>query len=115
MFIGIHKLIKGMIMTDVDKLQERRKNILAEIAEIAEIAEAPLWVNGSVIESTRKANGKEYPFNYLSQSIGGKTQTTYISAKQLDEFKKAVEEGLKVKKLIAELGNINIKLLKGGQ
>jgi len=98
-----------MIMTDVDKLQERRKNILAEIAE------APLWVNGSVIESTRKANGKEYPFNYLSQSIGGKTQTTYISVKQLDEFKNAVEEGLKVKKLITELGNINIKLLKGGQ
>ena len=95
-------------MTDLDKLKSRRKCILEEVAE------DPMWVNGSVIESTRKVNGKEYPFYYLSQSIDGKTQTTYISAKQLDQFKDAVVEGLRVKALIAELVSINIKLLKAG-
>lgn len=95
-------------MTDLDKLKNRRKCILEEITE------APMWVNGSVIESTRKVNSKDYPFYYLSQSIEGKTQTTYISAKQLTQFKAAVVDGLRVKKLIAELGSINIKLLKAG-
>ena len=95
-------------MSDINKLQERRKHILKEIAEV------PIWVNGSVIESTRKVNGKEYPFCYLSQSIEGKTQTTYISTKQLEQFKNAVAEGTRVKKLISELGNINIKRLKAG-
>lgn len=95
-------------MTSLDKLKNRRKCIIEEITE------APMWVNGSVIESTRKVNGKEYPFYYLSQSIEGKTQTTYIKVKQLDQFKNAAVEGMKVKKLITELGSINIKLLKAG-
>jgi hypothetical protein len=93
-------------MSDIDELHKKRFEIIKEIEEM------PLWVNGSVIESTRKQNGKEYPFYYLSQSIGGKTQTTYISAKQLDQFKTAVNNGLRVKSLMSEVSLINIKLVK---
>ena len=94
------------MMSNIDELHKNRFEIIREIKEM------PHWVNGSVIESTRKQNGKEYPFYYLSQSIGGKTQTTYISAKQLDQFKTAVNNGLKLKSLMSELSLINIKLIK---
>lgn len=101
-------ILKRLVMPDLDELLKRRKYILKEISE------APMWVNGSVIESTRTVKGKKYPFYYLSQSIEGKTQTTYISAKQLDQFKTSADEGTRIKKLMTELGIINIKLLKAG-
>ena len=95
-------------MNDIEKLLKRRKELLEKISG------APLWVSGSVVETIRKAKGKETPFFYLSQSINGKNKITYISAAKLNEFKKATAEGTKIKKLQFELSTTNMKLIKAG-
>ena len=70
------------------------------------------WIIGSIIETTRIQSGKKQPFNYLSRSLGGKTQTTYISKKQLNEFKKARELGNSIQVILNEIIEVNIKILK---
>ena len=95
-------------MNDIDKLIEKREELLSKIYD------APLWVRGSVIETTRKYRGRETPFCYLSQSLKGKNKITYISAKNLDQFRKAAAEGVKMRELQHELSAINAKLLKTG-
>ena len=47
---------RGAEMEDVDKLIEQREELLRKIHD------APLWVNGSVVETTRKYRGRETPF-----------------------------------------------------
>ena len=99
---------RGAEMDDVDKLIEQREELLSKIHD------APLWVNGSVVETTRKYRGLETPFYYLSQSLKGKNKITYISAAYLDRFRKAAAEGVKMKALQHELSAINSKLIKTG-
>ena len=95
-------------MNDVDKRIEQREELLRKIHDL------PLWVNGSVIETTRKFRGRETPFYYLSQSIKGKNKITYISAANLDRFRKAAAEGVNMRELQHELSTINVKLIKAG-
>jgi hypothetical protein len=95
-------------MNDVDKLIEQREKLLRKIYD------APLWVNGSVVETTRKFRGRETPFYYLSQSIKGKNKITYISASNLERFRTAAAEGVKIRELQYELSAINAKLIKDG-
>jgi hypothetical protein len=93
-------------MNSREKLKKRHEEILQQICS------APAWVNGSVVETTKKHKGKETPFFYLSQSINGKNKITYISAKHLSSFKKAAVEGRKIRKLQIDLSAINSKLIK---
>jgi len=79
-----------------------------------EFLDCSCWVTGSVIETVRTQSKKEKPFYYLSQSIGGKTKTTYISANSLEAFKHATSHGNRVKEIVAEINQINIQLLKRG-
>ena len=95
-------------MKEIKELKKQRDKLLKDIQKAA------LWVNGSVVETTRKQKGKEEPFYYLSQSIKGKNKITYISASHLDSFKAAANEGLRLKVLLSELSMINIKLIKAG-
>ena len=95
-------------MNEVEKLRVRRDELLKEIGE------APLWVNGSVVETTRKTGGRENPFYYLSHSIKGKNKITYISAAHLKQFKTAATQGTRIKRLLNELSTINMKLIKKG-
>ena len=95
-------------MNDVTKLLKRRDALLKEVLNIS------LWVNGSVIESVRKHNNKESPFYYLSQSVKGRNKITYISAKNLKEFKAAVAKGLQLKRVLYKISALNIKLIKAG-
>ena len=95
-------------MTGINELLVKRAEIINEISK------APLWVTGSVVESTRKQGGKESPFYYLSQSVKGKNKTTYISSKHLSRFKEAASAGNRLKALFSKLSMINIKLIKVG-
>lgn len=95
-------------MDEVEKLRVRRDELLKEIGE------APLWVNGSVVETTRKTGGKERPFRYLSHSIKGKNKITYIAAAHLNQFKAAAAQGARIRLLHNELSTINMKLIKKG-
>ena len=95
-------------MEGIKQLKTRRSELLKDFSE------APLWINGSVVETTRKTGDKEIPFYYLSQSIKGKNKITYISAANLERFKMAASEGAKVKVLQNELSSINMKLIKQG-
>lgn len=95
-------------MDAIKKLIAQRGELLKKIGDV------PLWINGSVVETTRKVRGKEIPFYYLSLSIKGKNKITYISAPHLKQFKAAVIAGDKVKQLQHELSAINMKLIKAG-
>lgn len=108
MRMRILNIERGAEMDDVDKLIEQREELLSKIHD------APLWVKGSVVETTRKFRGRETPFYYLSQSIKGKNKITYISAANLDRFRKAAAEGVKMRELQHELSAMNAKLTKTG-
>ena len=91
------------------------KNLIAQRDELVKkMRDAPLWVNGSVVETTRKVRGKEMPFRYLSHSIKGTNKITYISEAHLKQFKAAAIEGDKIKRLQNELSAVNMKLIKAG-
>ncbi len=72
------------------------------------------WVNGSLIETTRKQGEKESPFYYLSQTINKKVKTTYVSAKQVEDFRQAVDRAKHGKKIFQELSELNIQCIKNG-
>jgi hypothetical protein len=95
-------------MDDVRKLKAQRAELLKEICE------APLWVNGSVVETTRKVRSKVIPFYYLSHSLKGKNKITYISASHLEKFRAAAAVGTQMKLRQNELSSINMKLIKMG-
>ncbi|MEE9367401.1 MAG: hypothetical protein V3V05_00910, partial [Pontiella sp.] len=87
-------------------------NLIAQRDELLrEMCDAPLWVNGSVVETTRKVRGKEMTFRYLSHSIKGENKITYISEAHLKQFQAAAVEGDKIKRLQNELSAINMKLI----
>ena len=95
-------------MNDVENLIAQRDELLKEMCDV------PLWVSGSVVETTRKVRGKVMPFYYLSHSIKGKNKITYISAADLKQFKVAAIEGDKIKRLQNDLSAVNMKLIKAG-
>jgi|TARA_B110000014_G_C19848175_1_gene439592 hypothetical protein len=72
------------------------------------------WVNGSLIETTRKQGEKESPFYYLSQTINKKVKTTYVSVKQVEDFRQAVDRAKHGKKIFQELSELNIQCIKNG-
>lgn len=93
-------------MKNIKKLMVQRDRILQQLLDVS------LWVNGSIVETTKKVHGKESPFRYLSRSINGKNKITYVSERNLNAFKQAVAEGAKVKVLLAELVSVNVELIK---
>lgn len=95
-------------MNDVTELLKRRDALLKKMRDIS------LWVNGSVVETVRKHKNKKTPFFYLSQSVKGRNQITYISARDLEAFKSATDQGLQLKNALSELSMLNIKLIKAG-
>lgn len=90
-------------------LQGKRKRLLDGLHSL------PVWIGGSIVESTRVQSGKEKAFNYLSRSKGGRNRTTYISEKHLEAFKKARLNGERAKRIFNEIIEINIQLLKAGE
>ncbi|MCF6298063.1 MAG: hypothetical protein L3J08_08815 [Flavobacteriaceae bacterium] len=92
---------------------EKEKDLLNQKEKLlSELTKSENWIIGSIIETTRIQSGKKKPFNYLSRSLKGKTQTTYISKEQLNEFKKARELGSIIQVVLNEIIEVNIKLLK---
>jgi len=89
-----------------DQTRELREK-LSQLKQ--ELLDIPCWVSGTIIESSRKQGKTRKPFYYLSQSVNGKTKTTYIAARHLDTFKKAAAEGKRFKKhKIPEFGRVVI-------
>ena len=78
-----------MLKKEKELLSQRR--LLLE-----ELLESETWITGSIIETKRIQSGKEKPFYYLSRSLGGKTNTTYLSKKDLPAFKTARAAGIRV-------------------
>ena len=98
-----------MTAKEIAALKRRRCEMLEELSQ------APYWITGSVVESTRKQSGKTKPFHYLSRSIGGKNVITYVAGKDLETFKRAASDGRRVRVILAEVCEITIQLLKAGE
>ena len=98
------------------KMLKKEKRLIFERDKIFEqLIENKDWIIGSIIETERVQSGRKQPFNYLSRSLEGKTKTTYITKKKLLDFKKAREQGKNVQKILHQITEINIKLLKLNQ
>ncbi len=94
-------------------MQKKEKDLIIKRDELLKkLVENGNWIIGSIIETTRVQSGKKKPFYYLSRSLGGKTQTTYISKEKLNEFKKARELGENVQAILNDVIKINIQILK---
>lgn len=79
---------------------------------LEELLECETWITGSIIETKRIQSGQEKPFCYLSRSLVGKTNTTYLSKKDLPAFKAARVAGIRVQEILNTIIALNIKLLK---
>ena len=102
MFINI---FIGLKMTDLECIK-RQAELHGELQGLLP------WVNGSLIETTRKQGEKVSPFYYLSQTINNKVKTTYVSAKQLEHFRQAVDRAKHAKQILQELSELNIQCIK---
>jgi hypothetical protein len=91
------------------KLMKQRKELLAELCSL------PIWIDGSIVETTRIQSGVEKPFSYLSRSKKGKNQITYISGKHLDVFTESRRSGESAKQLVGQIIEVSIQLLKLGE
>jgi hypothetical protein len=93
-------------------LKKEKELISKRESLLKELLKSKTWITGSIIETTRIQSGTEKPFYYLSRSIAGKTNTTYLSKNDLVEFKAARITGLEIQKILTEILELNIKLLK---
>lgn len=110
MSIGISNIKRVCVMKEIST-----ENLIKKLNDLKqEFLNIEGWVNGSVIETARTQTKEEKPFNYLSQSIGGKTKTTYISGDNLKAFKSAASRGSRIKEIMIEISAINIQLIKRG-
>jgi len=92
---------------------ENRKKLLKEREFLMnELLQSPTWIDGSIIETERIQSGKKKPFFYLSRSKSGSNKIVYISKKQLSDFKEAKKQGIRVKEILNQIIEINIKLIK---
>lgn len=79
---------------------------------LEELLECETWITGSIIETKRIQSGKEKSFCYLSRSLDGKTNTTYLSKNDLPAFKAARAAGIRIQNSLNKIIALNIKLLK---
>ena len=93
-------------------LSEKKQLISKRKSLFEKLMESETWIMGSIIETERIQSGRAKPFYYLSRSLGGKTKTTYIAKKNLAAFKKARLSGRTTQKIINEIVELNIKLVK---
>lgn len=93
-------------------LKKEKELLLQRRLLLEELLECETWITGSIIETKRIQSGKEKPFSYLSRSLSGKTNTTYLSKKDLPAFKRARLAGIRVQESLNKIIALNIKLLK---
>ncbi len=91
------------------QLQGKREKLLDGLHSL------PVWIDGSIVESMRIQSGNEKAFNYLSRSKGGRNRKTYISGKRLEAFKRARLNGEQAKRILDDIVETNIQLLKTGE
>ncbi|MEA2013151.1 MAG: hypothetical protein U9O87_08790 [Verrucomicrobiota bacterium] len=94
-------------------MSKKREDLISKRKELMEKCfECGEWIKGSIIETKRIQGGKKNDFNYLSRSLQGKNKIIYLSKKNLEAFKEARILGSKVEKILDEIIEINIQILK---
>jgi len=91
---------------DLQELEQARGRCLQDLSQLSG------WALGSLVETERKQGGKRKPFRYLSRSIQGKNRITYVSADQLDEMREALQEGKKLRKLVEQVADLTVAIIK---
>ena len=91
---------------ELEELRQTRKRRLKELCGL------PGWAFGSLVETERKQGRKRKPFRYLSRSVRGRNRITYISEAQVDRLRNALCSGGKAKKLLDEIADLTVAIIK---
>ena len=96
------------------KRRERLMRLMGELSELSGM------LRGSLVETRKKcgrkececSSGKLHPHRYLSTGTKGKNKVVYVSEKERDAFAQGVKAYEKAWKLICQISEINIRLIK---
>jgi hypothetical protein len=97
-----------------EEMMKRREKLMGELSGLSGI------VRGSLVETGKKcgrkececSSGKLHPHRYLSTGTKGKNKVVYVSEKERNVFAQGVKAYEKAWKLICQISEINIRLIK---
>lgn len=89
-------------------------------ARIKKLAQTGSLMAGSLVQIAKHCGragchcqtGEKHVGWYLTRSVRGKTQTTYVPLDMVEEVRSWIAEHKKVKKLIAEISDLNRMLVR---
>jgi hypothetical protein len=93
--------------TSLDKSRAARQKLLAQLAGMEEG-----WIAASLVVTRRTQGGKQRPFRYLSRSVRGKNQVTYVAAAQTAAFRQAVARGRWARATLETISELTIAIIK---
>jgi len=99
------------------ELESRKLELIGELAGLGGM------LRGSIVVSTKKCGNKGcecerkniriHPFQMLTTTTGvGKTKGVYIRKAEMESFRDGLAQYKRVKEIIEELSEINIRLIK---
>ena len=98
--------------TTSDDLRQRRTQLLDELTE------NPFWIRGSVVETTQKGRTpteQRRPHRFISRKVEGRSRSVYLRKECVEVAKRASARRDDVERLIDEIAEINIELIKRGE
>ena len=101
---------------DRDRLEEKKRVLIAEFASLGGL------IRGSLVETKKKCGrrecectkGKLHRHRYLSTGSKGRNKIVYVGDAEKAAFAAGVQDYEKAWKLICQIGEINVRLIKEG-
>jgi len=96
---------------DVSSLKTRRKELVKQLAK------SPTWVAGSFRQTVKYNKGYPdagHPHQFISRRVAGRYKSTYVRKSHIGVAKRAVKWRRQVDRIINQIAEINIELIKLG-
>lgn len=95
-----------------EQLRQQRADMLAELID------NPFWIRGSVVETTQKgrtSTEQRRPHRFISRKVQGRSRSAYLRKECVQIAKRAMARREDVERLIDDIAEINIELIKRGE
>ncbi len=96
---------------DVSSLKMRRRELVKQLTK------SPTWVAGSFRQTVKYNKGYPdagHPHQFISRRVKGRYKSTYVRKSHIGVAKGAVEWRRQVDRIINQIAEINIEIIKHG-
>ena len=87
-------------------MKAKRRRIIQELSGLSG------WVTGSLVKTERTQLGKKSRFCYLSRSLNGRNQITYVAPGDFKIFAEILETGKRARRLFEQVTELTVAILK---